>query len=935
MTRDEKRWRLLNDLLAEALEQPAEQRQAWIKQASDGDASLEAELRELLKYDAEATGDLHASIASASARATDTLIGNAIGPYRITDRIAEGGMGVVYAGEREGSDFEQRVAVKVMHSHQLDEVATARFVAERRILAALNHPNIAGLIDGGMTDEGLPYIVMEYVDGESIADYCKRETVDNERIIQLVIDVCGALQYAHNQLVIHRDIKPSNILVDKNGTPRLLDFGIAKLMEPDGTGGKQTRPEWRAVTPLYASPEQLGNQPVSTAADVYGVGLLLYRLLTGRLPYSPTSDHPRDVESAIISSPAELPSSAVTRADGTASAQWAQRQRRALRGDLDTILLKALRKEPQRRYATIEALADDLQRYLDQMPIRARRDTLAYRARKFVARNRLPVALVSLLVVSAIGLTTFYTKRLETERAVAQQTADFLTDLFVDANPYRRSRDGLTVAELVNVGAEQVQAKESLDPIVRARLQSTIATVFNYVGESEKSEDLLNQAIPLFEAAGENGDLGKAVGALARVRQLQGRYDDGLALLDRADALFSAEFGARSLEVAGTACARGYMSYRAGYYDMTLESSLRALSIYEELLPASDYQFHCPFTTLSTYYQITGQAQKAIEYESRALELTTEEFGPNDPRNAGSLYGIGIILTDLGRYREAMEHYERAYDIWYTVSEGKSAQLPLVLYGMAHVTGKLGDFAKSHRRFKELVELQIERSGDTHDTVAYWLNGHGDMLANIGATELANAALTRAMSIYETNEKPEGHFDRSVTLVGLGKVARDRGDLATAEELMKEGLRIRESTIGVDNTFTQLARIDLAHVFFRQGRLTDARTEFDAALAILEKKGQSNHPTAAQALTGLARVALAEGDYGVANDLLARSIEMTQTSIGRDHLDNLDRRLLIADAIEGAGDPDRAKQIRASATAQREAIMNDWLASLEERGSDS
>ena len=934
MTTDDARWQRLNDLLAQALEQPTEQRRAWVAEACEGDAALEAELLELLEYDLSETGDLRASIASASVRATDAIVGTAIGNYRITNRIAEGGMGVVYAGTREGADFEQRVAVKIMHSHQLDDVATARFIAERRILATLSHPNIASLIDGGMTEDGLPFIVMEYVEGENIADYCARRKLDNASIIRLVIDLCGAIQYAHNQLVIHRDIKPSNILVDSNGAPRLLDFGIAKLLERDGSDGQQTRPEWRAVTPLYASPEQLGSQPVSTAADVYGVGLLLYRLLTGRLPYTPTSDHPRDVESAILSSPAEPPSSAVTRADGAVSEQWAQKQRRALRGDLDTILLKALRKEPERRYATVNALAEDLGRYLEQLPIRARRDTLAYRARKFVARNRLPVALSSLLVASAVGLTVFYTARLETERAVAQQTADFFTDLFVDTNPYRRSREKLTVAELVDVGAEKVAEDTTLAPLVRARLQGTIAVVLNYVSEPDRAEVLITDALSTYESNGDREGQVTALRTLSDTRLKQGRYVEGLELLDEAIRIAGAAFGERSLRVGSLFCAASYLHYRNGDYDATFEFATMSLEIYEAELDPDDPEMTCPLDRLGTYYQMKGEPLKALELERRMLDVKIREVGPDDQGLAAIYQSIGISLTDIGDYRGAIESYKRATDLWGRFAEGKATNLPLALYGLAHTTGKLGDFAESHRLFEELVALQVSRSGETHDVVAYWLNGHGDMLANIGATALADAALQRAMNIYDSIDKPAGHFDRSVTLVGLGKVARDRGELGTAERLMQEGLTIRENTIGVKNAFTQLNRIDLADVWYRQGRNADARDAFNQALEVLEANGHGDHPTAAQALTGLARIALAEGRYDEAMRLLERSIEMTEPSIGRDHLDNVDRQLLLADALDQSGDSQRAGDLRTAARAKRDDIMRRWRASLTRAGGD-
>lgn len=933
MTTDENRWKRLDDLLAQALQQPADQREAWVAGICSDDPELETDLLELLEYDSEATGGLASSIATAAARLSKSLIGTSVGSYRITDRIAEGGMGVVYTGQREGADFDQRVAIKIMHSHKFDEVADARFVAERRILASLNHPNIARLIDGGMTTDGLPYIVMEYIDGENIAGYCARHKLDNERIIRLVIEVCGALQYAHNQLIIHRDIKPSNILVEASGAPRLLDFGIAKLLEQDGSDGEQTRPEWRAITPLYASPEQIGNQPVSTAADVYGVGLLLYRLLTGRLPYTPTSDHPHDVENAILSMPAEAPSSAVTHADSTATAQWIQRQKKALRGDLDTILLTALRKEPERRYATVDALAEDLDRYLEHLPIRARGDTFGYRVNKFVARHRLPVALTGLLVASAIGLTTFYTARLNAEREVAEQTAGFLTGLFEDSNPYRRSREGLTVSALVATAADKVQSDGTLAPLVRGRLLRTIAVVYNNLGDTERAEPLIQEALSLFQAETAHADQFGALLTASEMRLNQGRYKDGLVATADARRLAEEEFGERSLQVASAASQAAYLHYRLGDYDALYEEAALALDIRESLLPESAYAIARSHHTLSTYYQVTGDPAKAVEH----LEISLQIKAAHDSQELGravSLQNLGILQTDLGNFSAAVEHYREAIDIRRRASGEADPYLPHVLYALAHTTGKLGHFGEAHRLFTEQLALQISLTSETHDTVAYALNGHGDLLANMGATALADKAFTRALEIYTLNDKPAGHFDRSVTLAGLGKVARDRSELDAAEDLLRQALDIRSDQIGEEHTFTQLARIDLADVILRQGRLADARAAFEEALEILGANGAGKHPTAAQAMTGLAQVALQESKPADAIQKLEQAINTTEASIGRDHLDNVNRRLLLADALELGGDPEQAAALRAPAKATRERIMAEWSAALATPGTD-
>ncbi|MEM7765256.1 MAG: serine/threonine-protein kinase [Pseudomonadota bacterium] len=926
MTTDDQRWQRLNALLAQVLEQPAAHREAWIDEQCEEDKALAAELRELLDYDAEETGDLSDAIVRASTRITDPMIDRIVGSYRVTGKIAEGGMGVVYAGDREGADFEQRVAIKVMHSHKLDDVARARFIAERQILANLNHPNIAKLIDGGVTDDGLPFFVMEYIEGENIADYCSNNALTNAQILKLVMTVCDALQYAHNQLVIHRDIKPSNILIDASGAPRLLDFGIAKLLPTDGSADQQTRPEWRALTPLYASPEQIGNQPISTAADVYGIGLLLYRLLTGRLPYSPTSDHPRDLENAILSAPAELPSSAVTSAD---NAQWSSKQRKALRGDLDTILLKALRKEPDRRYATIDAFRDDIKRYLARLPIGARRDTIAYRMSRFVARNSVAVGLTTVFIIAAISLTAFYTARLNTERDVAEQTAEFLTGLFEDSNPYRRSRDELTVAELVSTGAETVSEDTSLPAVVRARLLRTIGVVLNNVSQSDKAEPLLEEAIAIHQTINVPGDHINALHALATVRQSQGRYTDGIAIINEALEVAEAAFGRPSKEVGALLCSAAYLNYRNSDYEKMYEQAETTRVMYEALFDENDLRLNCPYGTLGTYYQITGNARLSMEFDKRTLRIKEANFGPDDFRLANTLQNIGIDHIDLGDYEAAIANLSRAVEIRDVATDGTDRQLPQTMYSLAHALGKIGRFTEAHAMFLRLIDLQTERTGEVHDVVAYWLNGHGDLLANLGATDEADVAFSKATAIYTEINKPEGHFDRSVTLVGHGKVSRDRGDLDAAESQMRAGLMIREKTIGVENTFTQLARVDLADVLRRRGKLDEARSEFEQALSVMRSTGDGEHPTAAQALTGLAQVELAESSFSEAIQMLERAIEMTAESIGVDHLDNVDRRLLLADVFEQMGDSTQAELLRVENKPARDDIMARWNSALD------
>jgi len=930
MADDRKRWERLNELLARALEQATDDRAAWVASECRDDPGLKAELLELLSYDVEETGGLHRAIANASARASESFLGKTVGNYRVTDRIAEGGMGAVYLGEREGADFEQRVAIKIMHGHVLDETTQARFVAERRILASLTHPNIAGLIDGGMAESGVPYIVMEYIDGENIADYCARRELDNDTIIRLVINICNAVQYAHSKLVIHRDIKPSNILVEADGTPRLLDFGIAKLLHSDGRDDSQTQTKWRALTPLYASPEQLGGQPISTAADVYGIGLLLYRLLTGRMPYTPTGDRPRDVEDAILSSPAEPPSSAVTQSGGHVSSQWVRRQQRALRGDLDTILLTALRKEPERRYPTVNAFAADLERYLDKLPIRARKDSFAYRAGKFIDRHRVPVALSAAFVAFAVGLTAVYTQRLRAEREIAEQTAGFLSGLFEASDPYSRNREGLTVEGLVEDGARKIEADASLTPAVRARLLRTLAAVYQNLGNFDRADELIQEALSMMDGAAgvSTTDRYSALVTLSDIRNKQGRHEEALETLARAIDMGESEFGRRSLPIAKALSRLAYIQYRLGDYDAMKRAAEDSLTIRESLLPENDASLASAHNMLGMYYRLTGNLAEAEKHYATILQIQDAQPERNDLAYAGTLHNLGLVQNDIGNYEAAADSYRRSIALRRKAAGESDPYLPYALYSLAHTMVQMGRFAEAQALFQEQLPLQIASTGENHDMVAYALVGHGHLLADMGATELAAASFERAMAIYESiGADPEGP-EQAAALIGLAKVARARGDLQAAEAHLERAVRIRSTQMGEAAVPTQAARITLADLYLKMDRRDDARSALATVLDEMRRQGDDQHPVYAKALTLLARIELADGNGDMAIDELESAIELTAPKIGSDHLDNVDRRLLLADALLLAGRTDEARDLRARASARRAQIDSEWQAAL-------
>src|SRR5215472_1117553 len=393
------RWQRLEDLFFEASDLEPSARPAFLEQACGSDTDLRREVEDLLRSSDRTLADLRRPVDETAREVVMDKSGQRIGPYQIVKLLGEGGMGLVYLANRADQQFQQQVAIKLMHAGfgQSPEMLR-RFKAERQILANLDHPNIASLLDGGITSEGAPYLVMEYVDGAAIDEYCQRNPLPTAELLQLFRTVCAAVEYAHRNLVVHRDIKPGNILVTAEGVPKLLDFGIAKLMDPEAPGPFRTVASQRLMTPEYASPEQVRGEPVTTATDVYALGVLLYELATGRSPFRIETNSPLEIARAICELEPVRPSTA-----SRTGASLAPIDARELRGDLDQIVLKPMRKEPERRYASVAAFSEDLLRYLRGYPVEAGSGARRYQARKFIGRHRAAVIAAAAAALALIA----------------------------------------------------------------------------------------------------------------------------------------------------------------------------------------------------------------------------------------------------------------------------------------------------------------------------------------------------------------------------------------------------------------------------------------------------------------------------------------------------------------------------------------------------
>jgi eukaryotic-like serine/threonine-protein kinase len=702
---NDERWRRIKELFGLAAGQPAGELAAWLDAKCVGDAELRAQVETLLEAHRAAGGFIEtpAIAAPGAAQAVadavadgpgrDPMVGRRFGPYRIVSELARGGMGVVYLAERDDDVFQRRVAIKVVQGGAARPEVAARFEAERRILASLEHPNIARLLDAGTADEGTPFVVMEYVEGTPIDVYVRERRLPLAQRLELFCAVCDGVQYSHQRLVVHRDIKPRNILVTDEGVPKLLDFGIAKLLEPSGAGVDATRTEFRVLTPDYASPEQVRGEPITVASDVYSLGVLLYSLLTGRSPYGATPRTDVDLLRTICEIDPARPSDAIAHAGAGAGGGFDERspreaaeRRRELRGDLDLITMKALSKEPERRYPSVERLADDVRRHLRREPVQAAPDSWRYRSGKFVHRHRIGVAAAAAFTLAVVlglagTLVEARSARLERERAVRRfnDVEGLARSVMFELNDAIERLPGSTAARELLVRRalqylDRLAADEGTDPSLQRELAAAYLRIGDVQGDSSRS------------------NLGHTQASLESYRK-------ALAMLERLAAARPADEGALD-ELATAHRDVGLQLARTGDPKGGLAELNAAVGIRQRLLAAHPGERSRQFA-LATMYQSVGDVlvtledwtgvlamrQKALEPIRRAAATAP---GDADLQRALALAykRLGAIQTKLDHLPEGLEAYRQALaiDEARLVLEPGSAQARMdVSYGVSDV----------------------------------------------------------------------------------------------------------------------------------------------------------------------------------------------------------------------------------------------------------
>ncbi|HEX3236314.1 MAG TPA: serine/threonine-protein kinase [Gemmatimonadales bacterium] len=799
------RWHTIQPLLDGALELEPVARTAWLTEQCAGDGELQAVVERLVAVFADAQAVLpsgapdavYALARLAETEAAPHLEGTRLGPYRVLREAGRGGMGVVYLGERADDQYRKRVALKLLRRGMDDPHLVRRFLEERQILATLDHPHIAKLLDGGVTGDGLPWFAMEYVEGEPIDRYCDRLGLGVDDRLRLFLAVCDAVQYAHRNLVVHRDLKPSNVLVTSEGGVKLLDFGIAKLLaEGDATAATLTQVGRRALTPEYASPEQVRGEPVTVASDVYSLGVMLYSLLSGRLPYRLQTRHDHDIEEAVLEMAPEPPSVA---ADG-------ERLRRRLRGDLDVIVLMALRKEPERRYPSVETLAADLRRHLDGLPVEAQADRWSYRAAKFLRRHTLGVAVVVGLVLLLTvfgGLMTVQSARTAAERDRAEQVSAFVTELLRSPDPFRGQGAGVTVRQVLDSAVVRIRSELRAQPILEADLLAVIGRSYEGLGLYTLAGSVLDSAIALRLRAGDNG---------------RGLAEDQAMLAD----LINEQNGGRSRS---DSLARAALSTgrRVLAHDDPALGSLMTLAA--PSLASSGHEAEAESLLVEAIGILRGSPEDERLDLARALRrLGRQRFIEADMQGAESLYTQAL---GLNRDRLGPDHPE--------VGE-LSAELGEVL----RLEGKPG----AERYLRDGIVVERRAVGGDHPEVMINVMHLADLLQHRGDLAPAESLYREAIASGE-RLNPGGHSLTSEALFGLAEIELQRGDTARATADIHRALAIDERIYGVDHRYMYGGvRNQLAEILIGQRDYADAeRILLDVFEASSRQWGISNPRT--------------------------------------------------------------------------------------------
>lgn len=886
---DGRRWQRVRELFEQACELDPAERSAYLSKTCADEPDLQAEVESILAGSEASPTFLDTPAVQAfpelsGGTEAPPIAGRRVGAYELVRLIASGGMGSVYLATRADRQYEKRVAIKLIKRHIVTPETLERFRLERQTLAGLQHPNIAALLDGGVTDDGLPYLVMEYIDGVPIDRYCDEHRLTVDERLELFRTVCSAVADAHRNLIVHRDLKPGNILVTTSGVPKLVDFGIAKALDPAGATrtANVTATAERIMTPEYASPEQIRGKPITTAGDVYSLGVVLYELLTGHRPYRPKSRMPHEIERAVCEDEPVKPSTVVRRPPAAADDDQPHRTapstqaicdarrlspdglRRRLAGDLDAIVLKAMRKEPDRRYASVERLAEDIRRHRVGLPVTARSDTFRYRATRFIRRHRVPVAAAVAVVaalLAGIVATTRESRIANQARVVAQKQTRkaqrvnaFLNSMLASAQPAEKGKD-VTVREILDNAAREIDTGLRDEPEVEADVRMTLGTTYRELGYLDQAETHLTAALEIRHRlfGDPHPSVAETLNAQGLLAKTMGRYDQAERLYRRALDMRRSLLGEDHADVAETMNNLGVLLKRKGQWDKAAELHRAALGIRRRLFGPRHRDVATSMTNLAAVLKHQARYDEAEQLYQEALDIFRDVLGADHYRVAVCQNNLALLLREIGAYARAEPLLRDALAIRRQVFGDEHVAVSTGLKNLALVLTDLGETGEAETLLREALRIDRKLRGPDHPSLANTLNNLAEVLLSRGGLREAEALCTEALSI-RRKTLPDDHPRMAGALHVLGRIRVGMNDAAGAEPLLRNALSIYERRLPAGHSKTAGVRIDLGACLLTLGRYSEAENEMLAGYASIVEAQGTNHPPVRSALKRIVRL---------------------------------------------------------------------------------
>jgi serine/threonine-protein kinase len=821
------------------------ERAAFVRQSCGSDETLLSRVLDALGNDAQDAAFWDEQPGEGSADPSVTLEGQRLGPYRILRKLGTGGMGDVYLAERADEEYQQQVAIKLVRAGAFSSQVQSRLRMERQILATLQHPNIARLLDGGRTTDGTPYIVMEYIDGEPIDTYCDRRRLPLEQRIALVRTVCAAVHYAHQNLIVHRDLKPNNILVTTDGVPKLLDFGIAKLLDARQSLHTLavTHLDYRVMTPAHASPEQIRGDVITTSSDIYVLGVLLYELLCGRRPFQFAGTRITDMERVICDQDPVAPSDMVQRtieespelAEDVANCRSTipVRLRKELQGDIDNIILMAMRKDVTRRYNSAEQLSADLGKHLTGQPVLATSDTWPYRTRKFIARHTIAVAAsaAALLTLTAFAVSTYVqSQRVARERDIAaaertraEQVSSFLVELFELSDPSKSRGNQVTARELLDIGARRVSSGLDDQPATRAALLSTIGRTFGSLGLYPDAVRLQREALAARQRlyGPRHPEVAAAMAALGDTLQEQGQLAEAETQLNAALNMQRDLLGPTAVAIGPTLMDLGHLAEQRGALDVAQRFYEESIGIFRKNKMDRRPEAASVMNDLAGLYLQRSDYDRAAQLYRTALDIDRQALGHDHPQIGIHIQSLALTLHRQGKLAEAEPLYIESVQLLQRVL---GEQHPHTLDALANYGSFLrrkGDYPGAESVLRSVLERDLAARGTRHLYVGHDRVNLANLLMDEGRNADAEHEVRSALDIYKESLPDESPFV-AAALSALGRAQAGQDNARDAEVTLRRAITIGTSALPADSPPLAVAKSTLGSLLVAQKHYEEA-----------------------------------------------------------------------------------------------------------------